>query len=358
MKAVCRILADDLTGALDCAAAFAGPAGVPVALGRPDCMPWQAPIEACASASRSVPEEALAGRLAPCLDWLKAAHLPFKKVDSLLRGNSFAELAWLASSGCFQRMVFAPAFPAFHRRVVDGEMRVDGTPATAPVSLRKALAAFGLQTSADGRARLGRTEIEMPDVLDDADLDAVVAGFSGLPDVLWCGSAGLAMALARAHGIGRDIGRRGALAGRAEDTLVATASRHPVLRAQLAHLATATLPARVRLEEFSSAGQLAQTQADEALGRGAVAIVAKTPPPGLLVVIGGDSLLALCEAARAQALIAGPPPRDGWGSARLVGGCWDGVLCVSRSGAFGAPDDLTNLLASFGATAPAQRSFF
>lgn len=66
--------------------------------------------------------------------------------------------------------------------------------------------------------------------------------------------------------------------------------------------------------------------------------------PALLVVVGGDTLLAMCRAAGTQSLLAGTSPREGWGMAKLVGGAWDGVTCLSRSGAFGGDDDLVELL--------------
>ena len=74
------------------------------------------------------------------------------------------------------------------------------------------------------------------------------------------------------------------------------------------------------------------------------AVVTKRARPAMLVVVGGDTLLALCRAAGVHALQAGTSPRAGWGRARLVGGPWDGLICYSRSGAFGPPDDLRALL--------------
>ena len=60
-------------------------------------------------------------------------------------------------------------------------------------------------------------------------------------------------------------------------------------------------------------------------------------------MVGGDTLLGLCRASGAEGLLAHPSIRQGWGCARLMGGVWDGVPCYSRSGAFGAADDLVAL---------------
>ena len=375
MTPSCHILADDLTGALDCATAFADGHEVPVALGSPAQLPSRARIEVCAIASRALAIPALHARLAASIDWLGQAQLRFKKVDSLLRGNTFAELAWLASSKRFRQLVLAPAFPAQGRCVRGGRLLVSGTAAgegVTTLSLRNALQQLGMSPRPGG-GRFGTTDIAIPDANCDADLDAVVAAFAPpCEDVLWCGSAGLAQALARAHGFAtspaRPVGRPSA-----SKVLIATGSRHPVLRAQLAHLsahASATNAAAscarwpgFHVEDFGSAGiHLPKDQAEGALAAGAAVVVAAhaTTAPDMLVAIGGDSLLALCEAAGATALSAGVSPRPGWGSARLLGGRWDGLRCLSRSGAFGDADDLSALLASLGSTpasAPHDASF-
>ena len=63
-----------------------------------------------------------------------------------------------------------------------------------------------------------------------------------------------------------------------------------------------------------------------------------------MIVVGGDTLRALCRATGAQSLRAQASPRPGWGRARWVGGRWDGVDCHARSGAFGADDDLLSIV--------------
>lgn len=355
MSSSVHVLADDLTGALDCAAAFAHGAEVPVALGPPEALPWRSPVEVCSTASRAVDPAEMARRLCTCLPWLADATLRFKKVDSLLRGNSFAELGWLAASGRFRYLVLAPAFPALQRRVVNGALVVDGAPPGPSITLHEGLAPFGLTRRADGTGRIDSTHVVLPDTANDAELDAVAAAFAREEGVLWCGSAGLALALARARGFGAPSTPKSMAP--ASDVLIATASRHPVMRSQLEQL-SATLgqtpaAARVRLEDLASAEDLPPSQAEAALAANAVRIVASRPPQAL-VVIGGDSLLAICRATQAQGLVAMQSPRLGWGSARLIGGRWDGVRCLSRSGAFGRSDDLTALLASLGVVAPGR----
>ena len=107
-----RILADDLTGALDTAAAFRG--DVPVFIDTPPDVnsPYRrAIVSVVATPTRDVPAETLPTRLAPTLNWFTSGTLAYKKVDSLLRGNTFAEIAWLQTHGGFAGTIFAPAFP-------------------------------------------------------------------------------------------------------------------------------------------------------------------------------------------------------------------------------------------------------
>ena len=76
------------------------------------------------------------------------------------------------------------------------------------------------------------------------------------------------------------------------------------------------------------------------------AIAAHAPRPRTLVVVGGDTLLALCQALGATGLQSEVAlPRAGWGCARMLGGRWDGLVCHTRSGAFGGPQDLLEVLA-------------
>jgi uncharacterized protein YgbK (DUF1537 family) len=100
-----------------------------------------------------------------------------------------------------------------------------------------------------------------------------------------------------------------------------------------------------RLLDLSPQARLTAEEAAALLSRQAELIARHAPRPGVLVVVGGDTLLTLCHATGAQGLRSEPAlDRPGWGSARLVGGRWDGVVCHTRSGAFGGPQDLAEVL--------------
>ncbi len=354
-----HILADDLTGALDSAAAWASAGEVPVFLEQPG--ESAQPVQVVATGTRDAPPASLPERLAPSLDWLGASGSAFKKIDSLLRGNTFAEIAWLMRSGRFDGAVFAPAFPAQGRFTAQGRHWV--APAHRPLDPRthehpgtlvQAFAQLGLNAHIpihlnDSLQQAG--QVVIPDILNDQDLDqlAALTRSAPAPRWLWCGSAGLAWALARQEQAGAPSSAISAAAAVAPastpgSTLVLTASRHPVLREQWRQLPVSDT--NTELLDLAEVQPLSAAQAQARLAQRLDALVSTQARPAALVVVGGDTLLALCQAAGVRSLQAGANARAGWGRARLVGGPWHDLICYSRSGAFGPPDDLCALLAA------------
>jgi uncharacterized protein YgbK (DUF1537 family) len=369
-----RILADDLTGALDTAAAFAGE--VPVYLDAPptvDASPC--PVSVVATATRDVPADSLPRLLAPSLPWLVDAELALKKVDSLLRGNTFAECAHVARAGGFGRLVFAPAFPKQGRVTVDGRQCV--VPPGEPLERRRPVgdalpaalfSALGLTVTPLAEPCPDRISVWIPEVRSEDDL-ARVAALSTHADArhwLWCGSAGLAHAIAAIRHLapGPHCGTppeptRGPV-------LLISASRHPVVQAQWSTLRVSEqtaiavmhgepsalqaacramqLPFDRALLDLAPTAALSPPKAASLLAAQLADIVGAVPHPASLIVVGGDTLRALCAAAGARGLSARASSRAGWGCARLIGGAWDGVTCHSRSGAFGGPDDLSTMV--------------
>ncbi|WP_066334073.1 four-carbon acid sugar kinase family protein [Azohydromonas lata] len=346
-----RILADDLTGALDCAAAFG--AGVPVHLGAPAADQPAAGIDIVATATRDVPVADLPALLTPSVAWLHGAGIAFKKVDSLLRGNTFAEVDYLARQGGFERIVFAPAFPAQGRVTEGGRQWVvkadDSRSPVGPESIAQAL--------------VGDVPVWVPDVRSDADMDAVVA-LALKPETarwLWCGSAGLAHAMARGLDLDVPAATPASERGMGAPMLV-SASHHPVSREQWRVLRASrwadechagakpeTLRRAAegypRLIDLSPQEMITADQAAALLERQAALIAENAPRPGALVIVGGDTLLAMCRALGASGLVSETAmDRAGWGCARMVGGKWDGVVCHTRSGAFGGAEDLLQVI--------------
>ena len=361
-----RILADDLTGALDSAAAFSGE--IPVFIDRPSDGYENSPVAVVASPTRDVPPESLAGYLQPALGWLTSAGLAFKKVDSLLRGNTFAEIAWIYREGGFDQVVFAPAFPAQGRITTENRQQVvaaDGTRQPVAVPLREAFGRFGLDVAASLETA---GDVWISDVTTDADLDriAVCSRVDDGKKRLWCGSAGLAHAFARLSGVSSAAEEAMAPAKGKGPTVLISSSFQPVFRAQWAALRAGSATATVAEQgddrqidnalraanngaeqvwfDLSPRQQITKDEAARLLAGHVSTLVEKLPIPGQLLVVGGDTLLGLCRETRTEILLTQPSIRSGWGCARLVGGRWNGVLCHSRSGAFGGGEDVVRMV--------------
>ena len=128
------ILADDLTGAADCAIAFG-------ARGRAAVVTWgedgnaldhNLSVLAYDLASRGVAAEIAAGRCTAVLERLsEPGRRLFKKIDSTLRGQPAAEIAAALvhfKSGSGSALgVLAPAFPAAGRTTINGRILVNGS---------------------------------------------------------------------------------------------------------------------------------------------------------------------------------------------------------------------------------------
>lgn len=368
-----RILADDLTGALDCAAAFG--AGVPVHLGevtgdqRPD-------IEIVSTGTRDVQRDELPSLLLPSLAWLQTADIAFKKVDSLLRGNTFEEVDWLARQGNFQGVGFVPAFPAQGRLTEGGQqwwVKSEGQRTAVAASITTTLVAKGWTVVSEPMApdfsanRSHRQLAWVPDVRNENDMLAVATqALNCKAKVLWCASAGLAQALALKLPQSPQLANEQRIENAAfhdGPLMLISASHHAVTQSQWQILRNSITPAGSGeapdplevlnathlaspcLIDLSASSPLTSEQAANLLAAQTQKIAQTAPRPRTLVVVGGDTLLALCQALGATGLqSAMPMARPGWGCARMLGGRWDGLICHTRSGAFGNPNDLLEMI--------------
>jgi uncharacterized protein YgbK (DUF1537 family) len=231
------ILADDLTGAADCAVAFAR-RGLPASVGWGAAGGQAGAVQAIDADSRRLPPAAAAARHRALLD---AHHRPgtglLKKLDSILRGQPAAELAaiigFLKQRGAGAMAILAPAFPATGRTTEGGRIHLGGVPLEETplwardhsypnADLRDILQAEGLRTcllplalvragpdavAARLRAALAEdVEVAICDAATAMDLEIIAtAGSTLAASVFWVGSGGLAAALAAsgaAHGAG------------------------------------------------------------------------------------------------------------------------------------------------------------
>ena len=167
------------------------------------------------------------------------AELAYKKIDSCLRGQPAAEIAATNREGRFRTVVVAPAFPAQGRVTRQGRQLVrdgDGWRDTG-VDIARELAAEGLMARHGTPGPGGG--VFVCDADQDADLAEIAASPGLSPPVLWCGSGGLARALA---GPAAYLPVADALP---PPTLLVVGTAHPATLAQLAWLDK--LPSDIRI---------------------------------------------------------------------------------------------------------------
>ena len=355
---IVRIVADDLTGALDAAAPLVGVAG-------PMAVIWDESAATAARGSFALDSESRDREVPPMslLAALRGADLAYKKIDSLLRGRTVDEIALCLESGGFASAVIAPAFPAQQRITRDGRQYWCPTATAAwqpvEVDLMAELRRRGLPIRhASSADRIAGQGFFLCDAMAEDDLGAIVRAGGALPEpLLWVGTAGLARALAGP-------------ATRSHPTLLPAplllviGSHHPVTLAQVAQL-TAHAPAEallsIRLDDTGveaaverlAAALAAQrrtalvfalpdgTGADVAgplFDRVMALAIGRVAPPRCLIVTGGATLFRLVRALDARALLVTGELLPGIAISRLDGGRWPRATVLSKSGAFGAPD--------------------
>ncbi|MBZ9938455.1 Hrp-dependent type III effector protein [Mesorhizobium sp. BR1-1-16] len=356
-----RLVADDLTGALDTSAQFAALIGpVPVVVDPKADRPTGS-----FAINMSCRDGQAAAAIAATRDTtavLAGGDIAFKKIDSLLRGHWAAELAEVARSGLFRRIILAPAFPAQRRMTIGGrQILADATGAiTLVAEPAAALARYGI-TVGNEAAALGDcgTEVLLLDAATDADLEAIVARHGGRAGTLWCGAAGLARALA-----GRPAP---IIAPPSGSHLVLVGSHHHVTLRQIAAFSARSLEPIARYGADAAASARAITALMSARGRCVAipdlpdaldggeaarliarwigALADEMAPPDVLTVVGGETFAALCTALGAVRLLVEGESEPGIPASRMDVGRWRGVSCFSKSGAFGGEDWLVRQLA-------------
>jgi uncharacterized protein YgbK (DUF1537 family) len=350
-----RLLADDLTGALDTAAEFVGITGpLPVFWhsGIPASVPGTAAID---SGTRERSAGDAAGIVTGLAPLIAGADIAYKKIDSLLRGPTIAELAACMRTGLWDHAVLCPAFPYQGRAMRGGcQYARDASGAWTAVT-GDLVAALNAAGAVAYHARPGcalQSGIGVFDAETDDDLRRVVASGLAAGNVLWIGAGGLAQALSGNTVAGNTAPLPGPILG-----LFGT--DHPVTASQLAccdphwvrlqavdpMLITRRLhdPGLV-LASFDLPPNLSRSDATTCIRDGFASLLRELPPPGTLLAAGGESLFAICEALGATHLSVNNRIVPGLPRSILRGGRWDGVTVVSKSGAFGTPALLRDLV--------------
>lgn len=352
-----RLLADDLTGALDTAAEFVGLCG-PFNVAWPEA---SAPQDSGSLAIDSGTRERskaesieIVGRLAPLL---YEATIAYKKVDSLLRGAWAAELGACLRSGHWASCVVAPAFDYQGRRTVGGQQfarTVQGDWHRVGDNLLTQLQVEGIEARQGRADALSLGGVQVFDAESDIELDRVVEMGRRMPGpVLWCGSGGLAGAFARNHRADAPGQLKLPVLGLFGSDQIATASQLAACGEATIALAEGEGATRVQrkladdgvaLVQFSLADGLTRAEAARRIAREMTALIAALERPGTLIVAGGETLKAACVALGAHALQVTGRIVPGLPRSMLQGGRWAGVDVVSKSGAFGTTELWRDLL--------------
>jgi uncharacterized protein YgbK (DUF1537 family) len=369
-----RILADDLSGALDAAGPFASRDGAM-------CVYWDA-VRAGAhagdriavdSASREVEVgDAIARtRTAARALWMEREGLAFLKIDSVWRGSPAAAIAAAGSEGRFDRVVVAPAFPEQGRVTRDGgQWVVEGARLRCVVpDIAAELRRYGLGAAPAASASPATVAV-VCDASSSDDLAAIVKRHWRSDErTLWCGTRGLARALADHATVAGN-----AMATTARETpalrrpvLFVVGTDHPISVAQADVLerqpgvACRTLEAGVPyavavqpnagtapalLLRFAIPADSTREVARRAIAQALRDEVQHLHCPGLVVATGGETVRALGEAlgaTRLDVLAEHEPgiPIAVWGDGR-----WAGTPILSKSGGFGSHDLFARVVAA------------
>jgi len=340
------LIADDLTGACDAAAAFLNQSSVRVWLGAVADPDSPEAVQAFNTDSRNLPSAAAAHAVADCAAHLSTDALLFKKIDSAGRGPIAAELLAAQLSLDADLIILAPSFPALNRVVRDGVLYV--FPASGlgtrlplrtlfPLSERAAITVV-MQPGALAHAAASGCRIAICDAETDDDLTALVTAAEALPQrILYAGSAGLAHALAATR---RSIEAqpRNPLPV-ASNSLLIVGTQHTVTLLQLAHLKQhqpTAAPHIIRSESADTPGILSR--------------FADLNPEALILTGGDTALLTLRTLGAHSISLRGEiAPGIPWGI--IDGGLAHGRTVVTKSGGFGASDALTHILNTLSGTA-------
>jgi uncharacterized protein YgbK (DUF1537 family) len=345
-----RLLADDRTGAIDTAVRF-------VPLAGPLLVRWDIATALSSDGSfafdlgtRELSDARSSELATSAAELLRDADLAYLKCDSLLRGSLAQELVACLRAQNFDHCIIAPAFPA-QRRITRGSRQWAAAHGRdewqlAGPDLAAQLGEFGFFVSKCRPGDRAPAGVSLWDADTIEALRQVVTEGRRLPGrTLWCGSAGLAEAMAGAEPL--RIGTIGS------PLLALVGTDHPVTLRQLSEVESCRVV--FDLEDMASIAAI-ETKLDQNgaavatvrvpdvphrhlaarhIGEGFTNLLAQLPQPGTLFVTGGETLSHVCAALGAEALEVQSEIEPGIPVSVLRGGKWNGVRLISKSGAFG-----------------------
>jgi uncharacterized protein YgbK (DUF1537 family) len=374
-----RLVADDLTGALDGGSPFAG-RGLATELCVADfsAAASRARVLVTSTASRRLPAMLAARRVGEHLQRLPVAPgtLLVKKIDSLLRGPYAAELRELMRATGRRVALVSPALPRLDRSLRGGMLQVDGfeipdghliageVSSALPLALATAFPELPRwQVGVDALPPLPGAGLLVVDAGTDADLDALVAHYWAVRgDVVWVGSSGLTQALAR-RAAGDGVPAAVAPRLPAPPLLLVVGSRTERARGQVQALFEGDGWTHGQIPDGREAASLRRAASasvkvllspeQEIASELATALLADAAAGEVfsgirsLAVVGGETLAALMDRLEPARVCVLGPAMAGFEAISVRCRRVDAELVLySRSGSFGAPGDLRALCES------------
>ncbi len=396
------IIADDLTGAADSGAAFAKAGWLTLVILDPTSQTPEGDVLVVSTESRDMAQEEAVAQVRRAVHQIKSGgEIPYiyKKIDSTLRGHPGTELAAAMDALGLGQALVAPAFPAQGRTTVSGHQLVDEIPVEhtsfgSEVPCSDLLVLFQTRCMIElNRVRRGpdaicealdatRSEVVVADAETNVDLMDIARAGLRCGVRLWCGSAGLARALANA--LPRPDQDRPDATIRAElstfiehapsrpsgSVLVVAGSRHARTARQVEVAqgwgATIIRPAPGSLEGDSRAVERTVQRASRRLADDEHVILTTAGPDdspvgsqvvadalaemtrrlvaeghvGGLVLTGGDIAAAVFAALGGSALWLRGETQSGIAWGILLGGLLPGLRVVTKAGGFGTDEAL------------------
>ena len=384
------IIADDLTGAADTGVQLVR-AGYRTAVAFRDApIPPANDLDAVAldTDSRAMPAGFAAKRVLEAARAVRDARIVYKKLDSTLRGPVAAELAAALEATGRDHVVVAPAFPSAGRTTVGGVQLVRGVPVhetearndprtpvreghipTLLATSFSSIGSLGVEDLTDPstvRRTLRSARCVVADAERDEDLEALVRGVPRPSEVLWAGSAGLALALGGVYP-GPQARTSPAAPAPVHRVLVVVGSLSRVSRRQLRSLAQEYGCVTVPVDGRSGAVEEALAYARAALSGSACMAVHSTEDrdasgAGSFVETLGEVVACLSEEGLFDALVLtggetalGVARRLGAVGIRLEGEVEPGIpvgtligpspyRVVTKAGGFGEPGSLVRVV--------------
>ena len=217
------MIADDLSGAADCAVSCAVQGLRTVVQLSETASSESAQVLAIDAATRSIPADRAAATVERIVTPFQSARprVLFKKLDSLLRGHIGPELAAMRCGRTPAVIVMAPALPAQGRTTIDGWQCLNGqrlANADAPrlldsAGLTSARISLALVRGAPSQLAASMAELArhhdalVCDAETEPDLQAIATAIAALPQagwdgsIIWAGSSGLARHIPVAMGM-------------------------------------------------------------------------------------------------------------------------------------------------------------